>query len=392
MNRKKVAFVVVSVVLMAFLVTSGLFGEGSQPNSIYRYLSVFTEVFSLVRTNYVDPVDTTKLVNGAFDGVTQAVDEFSYYVPPTEMSQFEDADETETTGLGLSVSKRIGFAYVIAPVAGSPADKAGIKGGDFVERIDGKLTTEMPLWEIETLLASAHGRPTKLTVVHAGATDRKDYDVTGGKFTITPPSLEILGDVARITIPYFTDATPKELGPILSEVNEAGKTMLLIDVRGSAGGSMSGAIGAADELLDTGVITAIKGRRVQERQWDATRSVDYNGKVMVLMDNTSAGPAEVFAAAISGNHRGKTVGVTTYGRAIEQRFVKLPSGGGLEITVGHYTRPDMTEITSEGVKPDMPVRLVLLDLGDEAIPGPKPKDPLLDRAIAAMHGADPNAD
>jgi len=389
MNGKKLIFLVVSVALMLILVTSGIFGEGAKPDSFYRYLSVFTEVFSLVRTNYVDAVDTTKLVDGAFDGVTDAIDEFSYYVPPQEMKAYEEAKSDETTGMGLSISKRLGFAYVIAPVAGSPADEAGIRPGDFIERIDGKLTTDMPLWEIQTLLSGAHEQATKLMVVHAGATDRKEYDVTGQKFEIAEPTLDEIGGVARIKIPYFAPGVSKRVSELLAKVRESKSASLVVDVRGSGGGSMDEAISTADEFLSAGVITSTRGRRVEDRHWDATRSVDYEGRMVVLVDNSTAGPAEIFASAISGNGRGKTVGVNTYGKAIEQRFVKLPSGGGLNVTVAHFTRPDLSEIATDGVKPDVPVRLSMVDLGDDSKDeSGKAKDPLLDRAVEALRAPD----
>ena len=118
MNRKRIVFLVVSIALMVTLLAGGVFGQALSKDNIYRHLSIFTEIFSLVRSSYVEEVDSDTLLAGAFDGLTDAIDEFSYYVPPAQMASYRDYTEPESTGLGLVVSRRFGYGFVIAPVAG----------------------------------------------------------------------------------------------------------------------------------------------------------------------------------------------------------------------------------------------------------------------------------
>src|SRR5438046_7443547 len=117
MSKKKIAFLSLSVALLLTLLTGALFGQATQKNNIYRYLSIFAEVFDLVRNNYVEVVSSDQLMDGAFSGVTDAIDEFSYYVPPTQMAAYRTFVDTEDNGIGLVVTKRFGYAYVISAVA-----------------------------------------------------------------------------------------------------------------------------------------------------------------------------------------------------------------------------------------------------------------------------------
>ncbi|HVR39282.1 MAG TPA: peptidase S41, partial [Thermoanaerobaculia bacterium] len=137
MTKRKIAFLTLSVALMISLLGGALFGQATQKNSVYRYLSIFSEVFDLVRSNYVETVPADQLMDGAFAGVTDAVDEFSYYVPPSQMTAYKSFDDVEDNGIGLIVTKRFGYAYVVASIDGSPAAKAGIERGDFIEKVDG---------------------------------------------------------------------------------------------------------------------------------------------------------------------------------------------------------------------------------------------------------------
>src|SRR5207245_8027420 len=163
--------------------------------------------------------------------------------------------------------------------------------------------------------------------------------------------------VAYIKIPFFEKGTSEQLRNALENARKNGNRKLIIDLRGNAGGDVDEAITSADELLTSGLITSVEGRHIDAKRWQADRSTDYDGDVEVLTDNSTASGAEVFAAAIHGNGRGKIVGVNTYGKAIVQKFITLPSGGGVFMTIGHYTTPELKPIKEGGVKADVVVDL-----------------------------------
>ncbi|HEX9160802.1 MAG TPA: S41 family peptidase, partial [Thermoanaerobaculia bacterium] len=355
MTKKKIAFLAISAALLVFVIGGALFGQATQKNNIYRYLSIFSEVFDLVRSNYVEAVSSDQLMDGAFSGVTDAIDEFSYYVPPDKMAAYKSFVDTEDNGIGVVVTKRFGYAYVIAPVAGSPAAKAGLERGDFIEKVDGQPTQKMAVWQVRTALRA--NKPLQLQVLRGGQTKRDEFTIQQASFHPVAVTTERFGGVAVIRIPYFENGTEAQFRSALEEVRKSGTRKLIVDVRGNAGGNVEEAIKSADDLLTSGMITSLVGRHYDQKQWQADRATAYDGDVEVLTDSSTASGAEIFASAIHGNNRGKTVGVTTYGKSIVQRFIPLQSGGGVYMTVAHYTLPDLKPIKEGGVRPDVVVDL-----------------------------------
>lgn len=381
MTKKRIAFLSVSVALMVTLLAGALFGQTTQKQNVYRYLSIFSEVFELVRNNYVEPVQNEQLMDGAFTGVTDAIDEFSYYVPPAQMNAYKGFTDVEDNGLGVIVTKRFGYAFVISPVKGSPADKAGLSRGDFIEAIDGQSTQKMAVWQIRTALNK--NRPVKLQILRGGETKRETVTITPATFHPIAPTSETISGIAYVKLPYFEQGSAAQFRAALEDARTKNIRKLIVDLRGNAGGSVEEAILAADELLTSGLITSLEGRKVESKRWQADRNTAYDGEIQVLTDPSTAGGAEIFAAAIRGNNRGKVVGITTYGKAIVQKFINLPSGGGVQMTVAHYTTPDLKAITETGIKPD-----VIVDLSAQAIRDPnakgkpqKEEDLILEKAL-----------
>ena len=352
MNGKKLAFLAISLVMMLTLVSATLLGEQSEKGSLYRYLSVFTEVFSLIRNNYVDPAPSQQLVEGAFSGVTNAVDGYSYYIPPAQMAQYRKFQEDEAAGQGLVIAKRFGYGYVISVLKDSPGALAGVNAGDFIEAINGQPTQKLPIWQIREILQNGPGKMVDLRLLHGGMSKRREVSIQRAKYDAPDPAVAEYGDVAYIRVPYFEKGTADKFAAALATVQKSGKKKLIVDVRDNGGGSIEEAIESADALLTKGTITTLSGRRIEAQQWQADADTSYTGEVQVLVDGSSASSAELFAAAISGNKRGKATGLTTFGYAVSQKLVPLTSGGALFVTVGHYTTPDRKPIKEEGFRPD----------------------------------------
>jgi carboxyl-terminal processing protease len=381
MTKSKITFLTISIVLMLSLLAGAVFGQATQKSSVYRYLSIFAEVFDLVRSNYVEPVNSDQLLDGAFSGVTDAIDEFSYYVPPAQMAAYKTFAESDDNGTGLIVTKRFGYAYVISSVPGSPAAKSGIERGDFIEKIEGNPTQKMSVWQVRNSLHS--NKAVHLQILRGGQTKRDSFSITPAQYHPLAMTRRQIGSVAYIRIPYFEKGSAVRFREELESVRKAGVKKLIVDLRGNAGGDVEEAITAADELLTSGLITALEGRKVEAKKWTADRATAYDGELEVLTDNSTASGAEIFAAAVRGNGRGKVVGVTTYGKSVVQRFITLPSGGGVYMTVAHYTSPDQKPIREAGVRPDVLVDLSAESLRDDK--GNKPQqveDTILNKALS----------
>ena len=391
MTKRKIAFLSISVAMLLMLLGGAVFGQATQKNNVYRYLSIFSEVFDLVRNNYVEQVSSDQLMDGAFSGVTDAIDEFSYYVPPSQMAAYKSFADIDDNGVGVIVTKRFGYAYVISPIPGSPAAKAGLERGDFIEKIDGQPTQKLAVWQVRERLHT--GKPVKLAVLRGGQTKRDEFTLAQGDFHPVALETKQMGNVAYVKIPYFEKGTAAQFRTALENVRKSNTRKLIVDVRGNAGGDVDEAITAADELLTSGLITSLEGRKVDAKKWQADRATDYDGDVEVLTDASTAAGAEIFAAAIHGNSRGKTVGVTTYGKSIVQKFIPLPSGGGVFMTVGHYTLPDLKPIKEGGIKPD-----VVVDLSSQALRDPNakadqltPKEDLILQKALSLYGENQTA-
>jgi carboxyl-terminal processing protease len=380
MTKKKITFFVLSTALLVSLLSAAMVAQMAPRDSLYRYLSMFTEVFALARSSYVEEVAPAQLMDGAFVGVTDAIDEFSYYVPPARLNGYSGAGEDVEERFGLNMTRRFGYGYVIASVKDSPADQAGIKAGDLVESIDGQTTGRMAIWEMRQALVREDGAPVRLTILTTGMSKRNEVTIQPRPFAAPMPRLEMMEGIAYIRIPFFAKGTADAFGRMLDQLEADGSSRLIVDVRGNAGGDVLEAIASADLLLESGRITSLTGQRVENQDWNADSSVRYRGEVQLLADSSTAGPSEVFVAAIQENKRGELVGRPTYGKAIDQRFVELPSGGGLNLTVGHYRSPDGKVIKTQGIRPDVMVDLtaLLLERGE----GDSAPDLILNRALS----------
>jgi carboxyl-terminal processing protease len=391
MSKKKIAFLSISVALMLSILGSALYGQATQTKTPFRYLSIFTEVFELVRNNYVEQVPADQLMDGAFNGVTDAIDEFSYYVPAAQMAAYKSFSDVEDNGIGLIVTKRFGYAYVIAPIANSPAAKAGVERGDFIEKIDGTPTQKMAVWQVRQRLNTT--KPVHLSVLRGGQTKRDEFTIQEAVFHPLALTSQQMGAISYIKIPWFEKGTAVQFKSALENVRKSGSRKLIVDVRGNAGGDVEEAINSADELLTSGLITSLEGRTLGGRRWQADRNTDFDGDVEVLTDTSTAAGAEIFAAAIKGNGRGKTVGVTTYGKSVVQKFIPLATGGGVFMTVGHYTTPELKPIKDGGIKPDVVVDLTAQSLHDadkdKTTPAKPKPDLILERALSLFSEAQP---
>jgi carboxyl-terminal processing protease len=248
----------------------------------------------------------------------------------------------------------------------------------------------MTAWQIRAAINQA--RPVKLQILRGGETQREHVTIEPKSFRPVTVHNDTISGIAYVKIPWFEEGSAQQFRAALETVRQKNARKLIVDLRGNAGGSIDEAIAAADELLTSGLITSLEGRKVEAKQWQADRNTSYDGELQLLTDPSTAAGAEVFASAIRGNGRGKVVGLTTYGKAIVQKFIPLPSGGGVQMTIGHYTTPDHKAITDAGVKPD-----VLVDLSSQALEEDKPKgkkepkdDLILNKALQ-LFGAKPPA-
>jgi carboxyl-terminal processing protease len=381
-NRSRVLFVVVSVCALASLrAMTGPEGAGRDPAT--RALSIFSEVFSLTRTNYVEPTDSKTLLEGAYDGMSDALDPFSYYVPASSMSAYKAEQSAAAANPGVVFARRGGYPYVVAPLPGSPAEKADVKAGDLIDSIDGKPMRNAPMWKIAAALEGPEGSTCELSVFRGGEDKKLTVSVPRRHFEAPAPSTTWERDVAILHIPTFTPAAAAAVKKELDEASRRSINRLIIDLRGSIGGAIPDAAPVAALFVDKGPIATVQSRKASEKLLEVAGPPVWKGRVVLLVDDSTAGPAEVFAAALHDRAGAKTVGETTVGMAIIQRNVPTEEGGNLFMTVGRYVSPSGQVLGGKGLTPDERVLVLPGETGD--------RDLILERGLEIVRSTDASA-
>jgi carboxyl-terminal processing protease len=352
-NRARVLFVVVSIAALASLraVDSG---PGRDPAT--KALSVFSEVFALTRGNYVDPTDPKTLLEGAYDGMTDALDPFSYYVSAASMNAYR------------------------AQQASGAAQKAGVQPGDLIHAVDGKDLRNSPLWKITSALEGPEGSTVEVGLFRVVEDKKVTLRLKRERFS--PPALETKWerDVGIVKISGFTPATADGVRKAVEEANRRSIDRLIVDVRGAIGGDAADVPAAAALFTGRGPVARVVTRKVAVKPLEAAGDAAWKGRTVVLIDEATGGPAEIFAAALKDRANATTVGETTVGMAIIQKLVPTGSGGSLYMTVGRYQSPSGTILGGKGLSPD---ERVITFPGDA-----ESRDPILERGLeVARRGA-----
>ena len=348
-NRSRLLFLVISIAALASLraVDSG---PGRDPAT--KALSVFSEVFSLTRGNYVDPTDSKTLLEGAYDGMTDALDPFSYYVPAASMSAFRAQQASGSVGPGIIVARRGGFPYVVAPLPGSPAEKQQVQPGDLIHAVDGKNLRNAPLWKITSALEGPEGTTVEVGLFRVVEDKKVTVRLRRERFAPPPVETKWEKDLAVVKVPAFTSATADALRKAIDEAGHRSIDKLVLDLRGSIGGEVADVTPSATLFVGKGPIARVVSRKVPLKPLEATGDRLWKGRTVLLMDEATGGPAEVFIAALKDRASATTVGSATAGMAIVQRLVPTGSGGSVYMTVGRYQSPSGTTLGGKGLSPD----------------------------------------
>jgi carboxyl-terminal processing protease len=379
-NRSRLVFVVGSVAaLVSIRAISNPAPSGRDPAT--RALAIFSDVLNLTRQNYVEPVETKTLLQGAYDGMSDALDPFSYYVSASERAAYRAQQNSGAVGPGIVLARRGGFPYAVAPLPGSPAEKAGVKPGDLIDSVDGKPVRNAPLWKVKTALEGPEGTHVELILFRGGDERRVSLNVARARFQPPSPSTKWDKDVAIVKVPTFTRETAEALAQAVEEANRRSISRMVVDLRGAIGGEIADAAPAAAIFTGKGPVARVVARRITLAPLEATGERLWKGRTVILTDDATGGPAEVFAAAVHDRGEAVTVGEMTVGMAIVQRLVPTESGGTLYMTVARYVSPSGTPLGGKGLVPDD--RVIVFPGEAEA------KDPILTRGLEVARGAAP---
>jgi carboxyl-terminal processing protease len=329
----------------------------------FKELEEFLAVYRKVKSSYVDKVDDKQLMEGAIQGMLASLDPHSGFLDKSDFSSLQTQIDGEYGGLGLSVTLEDEAVKVIAPTKDTPADKAGIKSGDFITHLDGKLILGGTLDEAVEAMRGAPGTSIKLTIFRPGRDAPFDVTVTRAVIDLKPVRWEVKDRIGVISITGFSEQTGADVVAAVSGIKRSlGGNPLgyIVDLRSNPGGILDEAVSVSDAFLSSGEIVSERGRDKRDIQrWWAERAVpgDVTGgaPIIVLVDAGSASASEIVAGALQDHHRGLVMGERSFGKGSVQNVLPLTRDTGLRLTVARYHLPSGRSVQEGGIKPDIRV-------------------------------------
>lgn len=328
-----------------------------------RELEQFLAVYKKVKSSYVDKVDDKQLMEGAIQGMLASLDPHSGYLDKSDFSTLQTQIDGEYGGLGLSVTLEDEAVKVIAPTKDTPADKAGIKSGDYITHLDGKLIFGGTLDEAVEAMRGVPGTSIKLTIVRPGRDAPFDVSITRAIIDLKPVSWEVKDRIGVITISGFSEETGADVVAAVSGIKKSlGAKPLgyIVDLRSNPGGILDEAVAVSDAFLASGEIVSERGRDKRDiERWWAERAIPGDvtdgAPIIVLVDAGSASASEIVAGALQDHHRGLVMGERSFGKGSVQNVLPLTRETGLRLTVARYHLPSGRSVQEGGIKPDIQV-------------------------------------
>lgn len=351
------ATMLVSAVALLPATTAGLAAVDGKSSAEFGKLLA---IYQLVKDNYVDQVDDDKLFKGAIDGMLASLDPHSSYLEGSSLQRLETMIDGNYTGLGLSVVLDDGAVKIVSPFKGSPADKAGLKAGDFITHLDGVLYYDRDLDEAVAKMRGPSGSAIRLTVFRPGRDEPFDVTVTRGVIDLEPVTSELKGNIGVVSVNEFSRDVGKDVnGEIAKLRTQAGGklTGLVLDLRSNPGGSLDEAVALSDLFLEKGDIVSQRGRLSADNMFYQAHPGDVvkGLPIVVLIDAGSASASEIVAGALQDQKRAVIMGERSFGKGSVQSLIGLDRTSAVKLTTARYFTPSGHSVQEGGIEPDIKV-------------------------------------
>jgi carboxyl-terminal processing protease len=363
--KTKAAILIPSALVLLFTIVGGIDAvrAANTTDGAYRQLQVYSEVLSRVRSEYVEDPNLPLVTDGALHGLLESLDPNSSFLTTSEYKDYKAHSSGSKANIGAAVSKRFGYASVIAVIPGGPADKAGLQASDILEAIENKSTHEMSLAEIHNRLVGEVGSTVTVSVVRARKAEPQKIVVTRDTVTIPPVSDKMMEDVGYIHVDAFTKGKSQEIAGKIKDLQKSGAKKLVLDLRNCAEGDENEGIATANLFLNHGTITYLEGQKYPREAFNADPGKAITTlPLAVLVNKGTAGPAEVVAASILDNARGDVVGDKTFGDGSVQKVIELSDGSAVILSIAKYYSPKGKTIQDNAVTPNV----LVADVDDDA--------------------------
>jgi carboxyl-terminal processing protease len=350
--------------ILIFLFTFLLLTQKASSNKdeeLYKKIDLFGEVLDKIKNEYVDEVDQAETMDSAINGVLQSLDPYSAYMSPELFKSMQTETKGEFGGLGIEIGMEAGLVKVISPIADTPAEKAGIKAGDYIVQIGSEQVQGKSLMEAVKLMRGPVGSSIELTIRRKNIKKSLTFNVVRKIIEVKSVEAKILGtkkNIGYVRLKSFNENSDRQFFEIIKKFEKKNTPVgYVIDIRNNPGGLLTQAINITDFFLDDGEIVSTKGRRISEtRKFFARQGDGVNGKpIIILINNGSASASEILAGALKDHKRAIILGENSYGKGSVQSIIPLNNGGGIRLTISKYYLPSGKSISEIGVSPDIEI-------------------------------------
>jgi carboxyl-terminal processing protease len=367
LKTRGILVLVIGTILGVSLSVGGiLLDERKRPSNRQLTLEqarLITEVMNRIKSDYVEPLDETELLENALRGMVADLDRHSAYLDASEFQDIRITASGKYSGVGLEVSVLDDRVVVVSPIDGTPAARAGVESGDEILKIDNRLVTEEGVDETVELLRGRPGTPVTIEVQRAGYDDPLSFDLTRQRIEVASTRYEVLNEsIGYLRVSQFIDSTTKDaiaaidnMQEIVEDATGGSLTGLILDLRNNPGGILDAAVDISDLFLDEGVIVSAEGRAAESQfRREATSGDVLNGAaIAVLVNGGSASASEIVAGALQDHNRATVVGTRTFGKGLVQTVMPLSRGRAIKLTTSRYYTPSGDSINEVGVAPDL---------------------------------------
>lgn len=371
-NKMKITIISVAIIValaLSFLggCTLNIFKPTYNSTAENQELNIklLEEAYQTILTEYVEPgkIDVQKLNENILNGLVEGLDDpYCSYMNQEQYNESLESFSSQFEGIGAYVSSEDGQVTVIAPIPGTPAEKAGIRSGDVILEVDGKSTADMSLNEVILLIRGPKGTSVTITVLHKDDDEPVQLEIIRAEIQVPSVIMEMKDNYAYITITIFGERTSEELMPVIETINGSKVKGIVLDLRSNPGGYLTTVVEVASYFLNEGEVVSVEysdGSSISDSVDSALPKT--NLPMVLLVNRYSASGSEVLAGALQDYGRAHIVGEKTYGKGSVNQYFELSDGSALYLTIARWATPNGSIIEGEGIQPDEQVDFATVD-------------------------------
>ena len=348
---------IIFITLLSFFLNNS--SISASENNIYDKIDLFGEVLDKINKEYVEEINQSDVMDAAINGVLQSLDPYSGYMSPEILKEMQTETKGEFGGLGIEVGMEAGVVKVISPLDNSPAERVGVKAGDYIVKINNTQVQGKSLAEAVELMRGPVGTDINITVRRRGEKKALNFKITREIIEIKSVKSNIIDDeVGYIRLTSFNENSSDQIKKNIKKFKKEKKIKkFILDLRNNPGGLLSQAVKISDFFLEHGEIVSTKGRKKIENRKNFAKKGDLiNGETLVVLINYgSASASEIVAGALQDHKRAILVGESSYGKGSVQSIIPLKNKGAIRLTISKYYLPSGKSISEVGVTPDIEI-------------------------------------